>query len=90
MNGESGNAPRELAVLTRKTRSKKGQVDWAVLKAGFVCLLLFAVFYVLWQYYPPMNELVDQYRFLVAAPLLVLVFFFLGRLILLTFRQLRK
>lgn len=90
MNSESGNAPRELAILTRKSRLKKGQVDWVVLKAGLVCLLLHAVFYAVWQFYPPMNELVDQYRFLVVSPLFVLVLFLLGRLVFLLFKQSRK
>ena len=90
INEKFGNAPRELAVLTRRSRLKRGYVDWAVLKAGLVCLLLYAVFYALWQFYPPMNDLVDQYRFLVVSPLFVLVLFFLGRLVLLLLRQLRK
>ncbi len=90
MSSESGTHQEKLAILTRKSRLKRGQVDWVVLKAGLVCLLLHVVFYAVWQFYPPMHDLVDQYRFLVVSPLFVLVLFFLGRAFLLLYREFRK
>ena len=91
MNGESGNAQRELAVLTRTARLKRIHfTDIVSLKAGLVCLSLYLVGYVLFVFYPPVLELIEQVVFLAIAPVCLFVFFLIGRAALLLFRQLRK